>query len=233
MYCVTGELPAAQGCRPTDDLDRPCAAARARRAGAASATTPRRPRSTKRRRDVARCARVMSIPPVTCGQATVARYASSRIRLQMCCVNAWNSGSARVSSPRGRGSGTSMTALRRPGCARHHRDAVGQEHRLVDRVRDEDDGAPLGRGTVLAPDAQELVLQDQARLRVERGERLVHQQHLGLVGHQSRERDALAHAARELMRILLLGACEADEIDVVTHALRCARRSSCPSPAGP
>src|SRR5690348_15031141 len=48
----------------------------------------------------------------------------------------------------------------------HHGHAVGEEHRLVDGVRDEHDGAPLRSAAVLAPDAQQLVLQDQARLRV-------------------------------------------------------------------
>src|SRR5437660_1401034 len=57
------------------------------------------------------------------------------------------------------------------------------------------------------------------RRRVARRARLVHQQDVGLVRHQPRERDALAHAAGELVRIFLLGAREPDEIDAATHAL--------------
>ena len=208
MYCVTGELPAAHGWRPTDTFsglrrlrahDR-----RARRAASDAAPAAAR----KRRRDgCSDLSMVIVVSSLSLSvQVTVARYASSRIRLQMCCASAWNSGCARVrvaARPRQR---TSSTRLQPPGVRRHHRDAVGEEHRLVDRVGDEDDGAALASRAVLAPDAQQLVLQDEARLRVERGERLVHQQHLGLVGHQPRERDALPHAARQLVRILALGA---------------------------
>ena len=48
--------------------------------------------------------------------------------------------------------------------------------------------------------AHELLLHDDAGLRVERAEGLVHQQHLGLEHIGARDRDALLHAARELVR---------------------------------
>ena len=100
---------------------------------------------------------------------------------------------------------------------RHHCDSVRKEHRLIDGMCDEHDRAPVGRGTILSPNAQQLLLQDDARLRVERGKRLVHQQHIGLVRDQARERDALPHAARKLMRILVLRPRQADQLDGAAH----------------
>ncbi len=54
--------------------------------------------------------------------------------------------------------------------ALEHDDAVAHQHRLLDRVGDEHHG-----GRPLLPDAQQLELQDLAGLRVDGGERLVHQ----------------------------------------------------------
>ena len=45
-----------------------------------------------------------------------------------------------------------------------------------------------------------------ARLRVERAERLVHQEELGLHQQAARDADALLHAARELVGIVALEA---------------------------
>ena len=47
---------------------------------------------------------------------------------------------------------------------------------------------------------QQLGLHGLARLRVERAERLVHQQHLGIDGERAGDADALLHAAGKLMR---------------------------------
>jgi hypothetical protein len=81
--------------------------------------------------------------------------------------------------------------------ARRHDDhAVAQEDRLVDVVRDEEDR----RLPVLA-DQQHELLHLLAGLRVERAERLVHQQHRRLVGERAGDRHALLHAARQLARI--------------------------------
>jgi hypothetical protein len=102
----------------------------------------------------------------------------------------------------------------------HHHHPVGKEYRLVDRMGDEDDRTSFRRGPCLAPDAQQFVLQNRARLRVERGERLVHQQIFGPVGEETRESDALAHTARELVRIFVLGPLQADQRDRVGHAPR-------------
>ncbi len=71
-------------------------------------------------------------------------------------------------------------------------DAVGEEHRLVDVVGDEDDGLALG-----LPQRQQLELQPLAGQRVERAERLVHEQDERVGGQRAGDRHALAHAARD------------------------------------
>src|SRR6478752_7238879 len=88
----------------------------------------------------------------------------------------------------------------------HHGDAIREKHGLVDRVPYEYDRASSRRWTILSPDAQQLLLQHDPGLRVERRKRLVHQQHVGFVRDQPRKRDTLPHAARQLMRIFVLGA---------------------------
>ena len=79
---------------------------------------------------------------------------------------------------------------------RHHHHAVGQENRLLDRMRDEQHGQLRA-----LPQVQQLVLQALARHRVERAERLVHQHHLRVVGQHAGDGDALLHAAGKLVRI--------------------------------
>ena len=56
------------------------------------------------------------------------------------------------------------------------------------------------------------------RLRVERGERLVHQQDLRIDRERAGEIDALAHAARKLAREIILEAGQADELQQVERA---------------
>ncbi len=65
----------------------------------------------------------------------------------------------------------------------------------------------------LLPDAHQLGLQDGAVLGVERGERLVHQQHAGVGDESARDRAALAHAARELVRVVLAKLGQAHELE--------------------
>lgn len=50
------------------------------------------------------------------------------------------------------------------------------------------------------PDPQQLALQEFAGLGVEGGERLVEDQHLRVVGEDARDRRALAHTTRKLVR---------------------------------
>ena len=61
-----------------------------------------------------------------------------------------------------------MIGLDAAGRARQHHYAVGQEHRLLDAVRDEQHGL-----AVALPDLEQLVLQPRARVRIERAERRV------------------------------------------------------------
>ena len=80
---------------------------------------------------------------------------------------------------------------------RHHAHAVGHRHRLFLVVRDED---RRDRETLLQ--CADLIAQLGAHLRVQRGKRLVEQEHAGLDGEGAREGDALLLAARQLMGIL-------------------------------
>src|SRR5688572_31049603 len=78
----------------------------------------------------------------------------------------------------------------------HHHHAVGERDRLFQVMRDEDHRLAVGR-----PQLEQLVLHEMARLDVERGERLVHQNDLGVEDQRLRQRHALAHAAGQLVRI--------------------------------
>ena len=99
----------------------------------------------------------------------------------------------------------------------HHDDAVGQLHRLGEIVRDQQ-----GRLVERLLDLRDLVAQQQARLLVECREGLIHQQNLGLRDERARDRNALAHAARQLRGKTLLERGEADHVDEMVcpvHAL--------------
>src|SRR6185437_14344390 len=68
-------------------------------------------------------------------------------------------------------------------------------------------------------DGDQLLMHERARLRVERPERLVHQQDRRLDRQRARDGDALLHAARELRRETVLEALEVDEVDQLLRAL--------------
>src|SRR5207247_8843005 len=89
-----------------------------------------------------------------------------------------------------------------------HDHTVREVDRFDDVVRDEDGG--LSR---LVPDAQQLLLHRLARLRIERGERLVEQQDLGVDSESAREVHALLHAPAQLGWIRLREPFQADEVD--------------------
>ena len=65
----------------------------------------------------------------------------------------------------------------------------------------------------LLPDALELVVQDVAGHGVEGAERLVHQEHLGLLGEGPGQGDALAHAAGQLVGLAVGEAGELHELE--------------------
>ena len=80
----------------------------------------------------------------------------------------------------------------------HDGDAVAEAHGLDLVVGDVDGGRPA-----LLENALQLGAHLQAEQRVEIGERLVHEQHIGLHGERAGDRDALALAAGELAGIAL------------------------------
>src|SRR6266508_1591388 len=98
--------------------------------------------------------------------------------------------------------------LDRCGARGHDHHPVGERDRFLQVVRDEDDG-----GTGTGPQPQQLVLHEAARLHIEGAEWLVHQHDLRLVLQGLCQRDPLAHAAGELMRVVRLEAGEPDPLD--------------------
>ncbi len=85
------------------------------------------------------------------------------------------------------------------GVGAEHDDAVGHFHRFLDIVRDQDDA--LGRYSPLDPQILQVAAQRFGGQDVERGERLVEQQDIGIDHERAGEADALAHAARQFLGI--------------------------------
>ena len=79
-----------------------------------------------------------------------------------------------------------------------------------------------------APQVDHLGAQALRGQDVERAERLVHAQHFGLRDQRPREADALAHAAGELLRVGVLVAGQADQlqrpVDLFLFLLAASRR---------
>ena len=130
------------------------------------------------------------------GSARSARSVSSRIDARTRLRRARNSGVACSSNARGRGRSTATSSLIVPGRFVITDDAVGDVDRLLHVVRHEEDGEP-----VRLPDPGEQLLHEQPGLRVERPERLVHQQDPRPVAERPGDGHALLHAARQLVRI--------------------------------
>ena len=76
-----------------------------------------------------------------------------------------------------------------------HADAVGERRGVLEVVRDEQ-----RRQAQLGEELRELAADDAARVRIERGERLVEQQHGRVARERAGKRDSLALATRELAR---------------------------------
>src|SRR5262249_11569878 len=121
----------------------------------------------------------------------------------------------------GGGEGWLDFGVHRAGVGREPDDPIGEVHRLRNVVRDVDDGL-LG----LAPHVDEQALHLVAGQRVERRERLVHQEHGRIVGECARDRRALLHPPPELGGI---GPGERPDLDEAQDALRGLRAL----PAGP
>ena len=80
-------------------------------------------------------------------------------------------------------------------------------------MRDEQD-----RRAQFARDPHQFELQFFASLRIERAERLVHQQQIGLDGERAREIAPLLHAARDLRRVEAAEIGQPDELEQVADA---------------
>ena len=96
----------------------------------------------------------------------------------------------------------------------HHDDLVRELERLLLVVGDEQT-----RDAELAVQLVEPAAKVLAHLRVERTERLVEQQHLGLRRERPRERDPLALPARELVRVALGERRQLDEVEQLADPL--------------
>src|SRR5437660_6858997 len=82
---------------------------------------------------------------------------------------------------------------------REHDDAGTEKHRLGNTVGDEDDRL-LG----FFPDAQQFDIHLLSRKGIERPERLIHEDQLGIMNQRARDRRALLHPAREFVGIFVL-----------------------------
>ena len=101
----------------------------------------------------------------------------------------------------------------------HDRDPVAEPERLVEVMAHEQDrllDARLHR--------EQLVLQLVADQRVERRERLVHQQDVRIGREGAREPDALLHAAREFADVAVRPGREADQLELARDVLAAAPR---------
>ena len=98
-----------------------------------------------------------------------------------------------------------------------HDDAVGQQHGFFDIVRDHEDRA---RGHFVAlPKLQQLAAQVLGGEHIERRERLVHEEHLGLHHQRAREAHTLLHASGKLLRIGVFEAVQAHRVQDLHAAL--------------
>src|SRR5260221_2560979 len=91
---------------------------------------------------------------------------------------------------------------------------VGQGDGLLQVVGDEDHGGQVG-----GPQLEQFVFHQGPRLHVEGAERLVHQQDLRFVDKCLGQRHALAHAARELVRVAVLETGQSDTRNPLVRAL--------------
>src|SRR6266540_849619 len=97
--------------------------------------------------------------------------------------------------------------------ARQEHDAVAQPGGLPDVVGHEQHGQ-----ATVAPESLELVVQQVAGHRVEGAERLVHEQHIGVLRERAGELHALTHTPGELVGQLLVEASQVHQIEQLVDA---------------
>ncbi len=97
---------------------------------------------------------------------------------------------------------------------RHHGDAVGEQDGLGDVVGHEHHGL-----TGALPDRQEHCVHAAAGQRVERAERLVHQQHFRLDRQRPGDLQPLAHSAGQLRRKLAAVTIEVDHAQILVDGV--------------
>ncbi len=95
----------------------------------------------------------------------------------------------------------------------HDRDAIRQRQGLLLIMGDVHD-----RCTQLTVDTTDLLLHFEAQRTVERPQRLVHQDHLGVIRERSTEGHTLLLAAGELARIAALQAVQVQQLEHLAHA---------------
>ena len=123
-----------------------------------------------------------------------------------CAASSTNSGVSRIAIAAGIGQRHRHDLAHPAGPRRHQQHLLAEERGLVDRMGDEQD-----RRAGVLPQPQQFLVEPVAGDLVERAERLVHQQQLGIVDERAGDRDALAHAARQFVGIGLLPARQADQ----------------------
>ena len=100
------------------------------------------------------------------------------------------------------------------GPAGQQHDPVAEAGRLADVVRHEQD-----RAAGLLPDPLQLVVQDVAGHRVQRTERLVHEQDLRVAGERTRQGGTLAHPSRQLVWLATREGRELDQLEELGDTL--------------
>ena len=153
------------------------------------------------------------------GIGQLARHQQVSSTARRCAACAVNSAVSRIDRRRGSGRSIVTISRTRPGRAGQHQHLLAEKRRLVDAVGDEHD-----RRAGLAPDAQQFLVQPVAGDLVQRAERLIHQQHARSAQQRARDRHALAHAARQLVRQRLLPARQSDQRQQVLRPHRARRQ---------
>src|SRR5450759_402606 len=122
-----------------------------------------------------------------------------------------------------------VSALDRAGSGRDDEDPVAERDRLLEVMSHEHD-----RCRACGPQGEQLVLHQRARLHVEGAEGLVHKEDARAVDQALRQRDALPHAARELVWVAILEPGQSHSGDPVPRPVSCVavRRALVPGSGG-